>query len=155
MMKAKIFLQEEKSQTDTRVIEDSVDLSASNQLSLPQSYPRLCIAFENNIETISFDRSKEIFHVNVPPSAEESHLRNVVKEKHPTWTGSRVYYMSVGQMKHFKIEVISNDQVNDLAVRCPRPIVNELLMQHLMLAEESVGANTSRAIRRCAVKNVF
>ncbi len=82
-----------------------------------QYHPRLCLAVKNvnekTTEKISFDHSIEICHVNVPPIVEESDLRNILNKVRSPWSFSRVFYISVGLMKHFKIEMISSYQVKD------------------------------------------
>jgi hypothetical protein len=55
-------------------------------------------------ENIYLDHGSTVSHVNVSSSADVSELRALIKTTYPELNGCRVFYISVGQMMHFKIE---------------------------------------------------
>ncbi len=98
-----------------RKIGDTTKLPSSESiLGQPSRHPRLLIEYSTNkdkVDYIYFDENRKVSHVTVSPSSDESKLKEVVKAAYPGLSGSYVFYLSVGQMKHFKIEMKPEPQV--------------------------------------------
>jgi hypothetical protein len=98
-------------ESEPRKIGDPKDFffseSRKGQPSQPTAHPRLRIQIDRDSKTenIFLDQSSTVSHITVSSSSEESELEKLVTASYPGLCGSYVFYLSVGQMKHFKIEM--------------------------------------------------